>query len=319
MSLSAAGSRSFPEVQQGQVCSPPATADLPLHSALFSQQLLDLTHRWWSEAESPDIDVNDVYPLAAAAYICIKLHPARYPDPAPFQLPDPRQLARSLTDLLTTLAAILGRRQPHNVPPLHSAQIVHEVVAEEYPILESVNYELVTYTPGDWVKLFEVRFSLRAQQLHVSTFGPTPLTSGGVPSAFHREPKSEVQRHNVNELYVGRSSTKRFPTSNQVVCHGSVQLPAWPSCTLCPRQATQARCSLVRGHSKDNSRGLDETEIECDDKECSNVTRLCGFSVPLSMTHCFSTLRVWRFTGIACRGCRLSNSFSRFPIQQLQQ
>ena len=26
--------------------------------------------------------------LAAAAYICIKLHSARYPDPAPFQLPD---------------------------------------------------------------------------------------------------------------------------------------------------------------------------------------------------------------------------------------
>ena len=92
-----------------------ATADLPPHSALFSQQLLDLTHRWWSEAEGPDIDVNDVYPLAAAAYICIKLHSARYPDPAPLQLPDPRQPARSLTDLLTTLAAVLGRREPHNV------------------------------------------------------------------------------------------------------------------------------------------------------------------------------------------------------------
>ena len=48
-------------------------------------------------------------PLAAVAYICIKLHSARYPDPAPYQLPDPRQPARSVTDLLTTLAAILGR------------------------------------------------------------------------------------------------------------------------------------------------------------------------------------------------------------------
>ena len=28
-----------------------ATADLPPHSALSSQQLLNLTHRWWSEVE----------------------------------------------------------------------------------------------------------------------------------------------------------------------------------------------------------------------------------------------------------------------------
>ena len=69
------------------------------------------------EAEDPDTDVNDIYTLAAAAYICIKLHSAKYPDRAPFHLPDPRQPARSLTDLLTALAAILGRRQPHNVPP----------------------------------------------------------------------------------------------------------------------------------------------------------------------------------------------------------
>ena len=34
-----------------------------------------------------------IYSLAAAAYICIKLHSARYPDPAPSQLPDPRQPA----------------------------------------------------------------------------------------------------------------------------------------------------------------------------------------------------------------------------------
>ena len=39
-----------------------ATADLPPHSALFSQQLLDLIHRWWTEREDPDIDINDVHP-----------------------------------------------------------------------------------------------------------------------------------------------------------------------------------------------------------------------------------------------------------------
>ena len=32
-----------------------ATADLPPHSALFLQQLLDLTHRWWTEREDNDM------------------------------------------------------------------------------------------------------------------------------------------------------------------------------------------------------------------------------------------------------------------------
>ena len=97
---------SVAEVQQGQVCAH-LLRDLAstAPSALFSQQLLDLTCRWWSEAEGPDIDVNDVYSLAAAAKICIKLH---------------------------------------------AGQTVHEVVAEEYHVLESVNYELVTYTLADW-------------------------------------------------------------------------------------------------------------------------------------------------------------------------
>ena len=97
-----------------------ARADLPLHSALFCQQL-NLTHRWWSEAEGPDIDVNDIYFLADAAYICITLHFARYPDAAPFQLPDSWQPARSLTDFLTTLAAILGRREPTKFLPKNIA------------------------------------------------------------------------------------------------------------------------------------------------------------------------------------------------------
>ena len=85
-----------------------ATADLPPRNALFSQQLLDLTHRWWSETYSPDTDEGDVHPLAAAAYICIKLHSARHPDPAPFHLPDPP--GSRLTDLLTTLAAFFWAR-----------------------------------------------------------------------------------------------------------------------------------------------------------------------------------------------------------------
>ena len=146
------------------LCGLAATADLPPHSAPFAQQLLDRTHRRWSEREDPDIDVNDAYHLAAAAYICVKLCSARYPDPAPFQLPDTREPARSLTDLLTALAALLARRQPHSAPLLHSSPTVHEVVAEEYRMLESVNFELEAYTPGDWVKLFDVRFFPRTQQ-----------------------------------------------------------------------------------------------------------------------------------------------------------
>ena len=46
-----------------------ATADLPPHCSLLALQLLDLTHRWWSESEGPDIEEEDVYSLAAAAHI----------------------------------------------------------------------------------------------------------------------------------------------------------------------------------------------------------------------------------------------------------
>ena len=95
-----------------------------------------------------DIDINDVHALAAAAYIHIKLQSARYPGPAPFRLPDPWQPDSSLTDLLTAIAALLARSQLHSAPLLHSAQTVHEVITEEYRILESVNYEFGTYTPG---------------------------------------------------------------------------------------------------------------------------------------------------------------------------
>ena len=123
-----------------------AAADLPLHSALFSRQLLDLTRRWGTEREDPDIDINDVHSCAAAVHIHIKLHSARYPDQAPFQDPDPRQSARSLTDLLTAIAALLARRQPHSAPLLHSGRTVHEVIVAEYRILESVNCELGTHT-----------------------------------------------------------------------------------------------------------------------------------------------------------------------------
>ena len=94
------------------------------------------------------------------------LHSRRMRNVAPWRyiiLPHPDS---SLTDLLTDLATIFDRRQLHNVPLLHPARAVHEVDTGEYRILESVNYVVETCThtgrPGE---LFEVRFSLRAQQL----------------------------------------------------------------------------------------------------------------------------------------------------------
>ena len=70
---------------------------------------------------------------------------------------------------------------------------VHEVVAEEYRILQSVKYELVTYTPADWVCLFEARFSLRVQhpsEAHLclaSDYVRESTTLPGVHAKSHRE------------------------------------------------------------------------------------------------------------------------------------
>ena len=94
---------------------------LQLAASLFSQQLLDPTHRVWTERADTDIDINDIQPLAVAGSIHIKLQSERYPGPAPFQLPDPLQPACSLTDLLTAVATLHAKRQPHSAPLLHSA------------------------------------------------------------------------------------------------------------------------------------------------------------------------------------------------------
>ena len=59
---------------------------------------------------------------------------------------------------------------------------MHEVVAEECRILESVNYELVTHTPAEWVCLFEVRFSLRVQHLRQRS----PQVTGSLLSLLSR-------------------------------------------------------------------------------------------------------------------------------------
>ena len=68
MSLSAASPTALQRFDRGKCVyllhDVAAAADLLPHSALFSRQLLDLTDRWWSEAQDPVIDD----PLAAAAF-----------------------------------------------------------------------------------------------------------------------------------------------------------------------------------------------------------------------------------------------------------
>ena len=54
---------------------PHATVGLPRHCPLFALQLLDLTNRWWSESEGPDIEEGIFYSPAAAAYVGIELTP----------------------------------------------------------------------------------------------------------------------------------------------------------------------------------------------------------------------------------------------------
>ena len=81
-----------------------ATVDLSPHSALFSLQLMDLTHGWWSDREDNDIHIFDVLPLAAA--ISSKLYSAEYPDPDPFP-----GLQQHAAHLLTC-----SRPSPHSSP-----------------------------------------------------------------------------------------------------------------------------------------------------------------------------------------------------------
>ena len=83
-----------------------ATADLPPHSARFSQQLLDLTHRWWTEREDPDIDINDVHPSQPRYAFTSSCIPRGILIWLLFSCQTPRQPARSLNDLLAAIAAL---------------------------------------------------------------------------------------------------------------------------------------------------------------------------------------------------------------------
>ena len=141
-----------------------AAANLPPHGTLFSQQLLGLTHRGGQKGPVLTLTSTISFPSAAAVYIHIKLHSEGGPGLAPLQLPDPLLPARSLTDLLEPLAALLARSQPHRAPFLHSAWTVQQVIAEECRILELAHLELGTPTPAAWIQALEKRLSLWCQQ-----------------------------------------------------------------------------------------------------------------------------------------------------------
>ena len=169
MSFSAAGAAALRRSNRGKCAylwrDLDATGDLPPHCPLFAVQLVDLTHRRWSESEGPDVEEGEVFTLAAAAYFGIKLHSARYPDPAPFLPPDLRQPARSLTDLLTGSCRYSGQ-----APTLQRATSAHS-------ILDTLNYEVTIFTPADWVCLFETRFSPNVEHLRQRFPQGTGLTA----------------------------------------------------------------------------------------------------------------------------------------------
>ena len=72
-------------------------------------------------------------------------------------------------DLLTALAACLERLWPHNDLTLHTSWTVQEVIATQACLLESIHYEVVIYSPADWVLVLALRCSLKAEQLRQRT------------------------------------------------------------------------------------------------------------------------------------------------------
>ena len=115
------------------------TADLPPNSALFSQQLLDLTHRS-SEREDNDMDIGDVHLLAAAVYIHVKLRSARYPRSGSTPIPRP-SAACSPTGRFFCPQSLLHSSPCPSSTTLHCCTqlgTIQEVVTEEYRILGSV-------------------------------------------------------------------------------------------------------------------------------------------------------------------------------------
>ena len=140
------------EVQQTQVRDLAATADLPPHCARFSQQLLDLTCRWWTQTEDPDIDINDVHSLAAAVYIHIKLHSASAASPL---------LNRPSHGYRRSPRQVRASRRSDVTLTLDDPRSCHGRTS--YPGISQLRAR-DTHTPAAWVQVFELRLTQQREQ-----------------------------------------------------------------------------------------------------------------------------------------------------------
>ena len=94
----------------------------------------------WSDRGDNDIDLSDILALGAADHMFIKMA----------RLQQPRFL-RALPELLTAVAELLTRHQPHNAPVLQSARAIQQVIRAEFHILDTLGFELATPTPAAWI------------------------------------------------------------------------------------------------------------------------------------------------------------------------
>ena len=71
---------------------------------------------------------------------------------------------RTLPELLTAVAELLTRHQPHDVPGLRIARTVQQVTRAEFHILDILGFELATPSPAAWVEIFRRRLSFWQQK-----------------------------------------------------------------------------------------------------------------------------------------------------------
>ena len=121
------------------------------------------------------------------------------------------------------------------MPPLHTAQAVHEVVVEAYHILDSVNCELATYTLADWVRLFETRFSLSVEHLRQRF----PQETGSLLSVLAHVPSGDL---------ASLSETAHSPWSPRQVASDALLASsrAWYGSAFCSEGLAEGNASLAR-------------------------------------------------------------------------
>ena len=88
----------------------------PAHTCRFALQIFDQT-QVWSNTDSGIVDSDDLLALAAAFYMYMKLH-----------LSPQQRYPRSLPEVLAAFAALPIRRHPDDVPELHNAFTIQQVV-----------------------------------------------------------------------------------------------------------------------------------------------------------------------------------------------